>query len=444
MSMRPWISRTLIVTASFAACWTGAVWYWRATRRMPGADDLIIWLLLLPLLVLLMIWVAKKFIGGVGAATATAAAAVAPSSAAPAAVPPAVIPVAVLAGALRMPHGDDAATLAAALQAHQANPQLDPHLLDERGYPILSGRIAAIDGNRDDAMADWLRSHHGDVVLDDEVLRALTLGAAVADELCPDVDATALPLQLALLLPPEWSAPVQAAAAGWLRTLPEQRGWPAARIAMAPALHLTAALTGGAQPFMRLVIACGSRIGERSVQAWSDQSLLLDSVNPQGRIPAEGAAGVLLADQASAAAIEGDTGAVVLYPPTHAARGASADARGKIDSAVLARVTTQSLTQANMDAAGVTWIASDSDGRASRIGELLQMSGAVLPELDSDDVVALGRACGDAGEVGLVAALVLAQQQVRDGAAPAALCIGVLDPIERTAVLLAANETSPS
>ena len=52
--MRPWLSRSLIVAATFAACWLGAVWYWRATRRMPGTDDLLIYLLLLPLLLLLL------------------------------------------------------------------------------------------------------------------------------------------------------------------------------------------------------------------------------------------------------------------------------------------------------------------------------------------------------------------------------------------------------
>ncbi|HEX7986714.1 MAG TPA: hypothetical protein VF616_24580, partial [Duganella sp.] len=108
--MRPWISRSLIVAATFAACWLGAVWYWRETRRMPGTDDLVIYLLLLPLLLLLLVWGGRKLLAAAGAASA-AAAATAATDTAPQTAPaqPPAVALTVLAGALRMPHGDSAA-----------------------------------------------------------------------------------------------------------------------------------------------------------------------------------------------------------------------------------------------------------------------------------------------------------------------------------------------
>jgi hypothetical protein len=71
--------------------------------------------------------------------------------------------------------------------------------------------------------------------------------------------------------------------------------------------------------------------------------------------------------------------------------------------------------------------------------ELLGMASATLPELDlGSQVLSVASACGDAGAVSTLAALVLAQQQVRDGKGPA-LCVTNLDPFHRGAVLLTAQ-----
>jgi len=468
--MRPWLSRSLIVAATFAACWLGAVWYWRATRRMPGTDDLLIYLLLLPLLLLLLAWGASKLLAAAGAASAASAAASAAADTAtqtaPAAAPAATLTV--LAGALRMPHGASAAQLADALLSRKANLALDPELLNDSGYPILSGRADDVDvAAQQDAMDEWLRAHHPDTDFSEEQWRALALGSEIASALAAELDqhpalppyvdaATAgkplppLPtLHVIALLPPEWADAPRAAATGWLRHLVARYGWPVARLAppllavhgQAP-LPLIAQLANQArqdeQPLLCLVLACGSRIGEASVQDWADHGILFDSDHPQGRIPGEGAAGLLLADAVQGALFE-DERAPLMHPASGALRAASADGKSRGDTGLLAELAAQAIAAAGVDAATIAMLAADSDQRLSRMTELLAMASATLPELDpGEQLLTVGAACGDAGAVSTLAALVLAQQQVRDGKGPA-LCVTNLDPFHRGAVLLTAQ-----
>lgn len=467
--MRPWLSRSLVVAATFAACWLGAVWYWRDTRRMPGTDDLVIYMLLLPLLLLLLIWGGRKLLAAIGAGRAAAAAASADAGAATQATPapPAVVPLTVLAGALRMPHGGSAAQLAEAL-ARKANLSLDPELVNDSGYPILSGRVDDVDvAAQQDNMDDWLRTHHPQAAFSDEQWRALALGSDVAADLAAGLErhpalpayldaghaGKALPplppLHVLPLLPADWAEPERAAAAAWLRHQVARHGWPQARLAppllaahAQQALPLIRQLSNQArqeeQPFLCLVLACGSHIGEATVQNWADHYLLFDSDHPQGRIPGEGAAGLLLADAAQGALFE-DPDAALMYPTSSALRAASADSKSRGDTGLLAELAAQAIATAGVNAADIAVLTADSDQRASRMTELLGMASATLPGLDpGEQVLAVGAACGDAGTVTTLAALVLAQQQVRDGAGPA-LCVTNIDPFHRGAVLLTAQ-----
>ena len=466
--MRPWLSRSLIVAAAFAACWLGAVWYWRETRRMPGTDDLLIYLLLLPLLLLLLVWGASKLVAAAGAASAaaTAAASAAPGTATQTA-PAAAAALTVLAGALHMPHGGSAAQLADALLSRKANLALDPELVNDSGYPILSGRVENVDiAAQQDAMDEWLREHHPDADFSDEQWRALALGDDVAVDLAAELGQhPALPpymaaanagkplpplpaLHVIALLPADWADAERAAATGWLRHLVARYGWPVARLAPPllavhgqPPLPLIGQLATQArqeeQPLLCLVLACGSRIGEASVQDWADHGILFDSDRPQGRIPGEGAAGLLLADAAQGVLFEDDR-APLMYPASGALRAASADAKSRGDINLLAELAAQAIATAGVDAASIAMLAADSDQRVTRMTELLAMASATLPELDpGEQLLTVGAACGDAGAVSTLAALVLAQQQVRDGKGPA-LCVTNLDPFHRGAVVLAA------
>ena len=480
--MRPWLSRTLIVAAAFSACWLGALWYWRSTTRMPDTGDIVIWLVLMPLFLLLVLWAGRKIIAAVNArAAASAVAAATASQAAATPVTAAAQPAAlvVLAGALNMPHGDNVDSLSEALRSRQANLQLDPMLTDERGYPILSGRAASVDSlAQQETMDEWLQRHHPDHVLDDEQWRALALGSVVATELAYGLGPhPALPayldalqagkatpplptLQLVLLLPAEWNPPQRAVAADWLRNIIELHGWPQAHVATVLAdaganvaagpLAMVDSLSKRAQqaeqPFLCMLMACGSRIGEGSVEAWSEQFILLDSRHPNGRVPGEGAAGLLLADRAQGALFDASD-AALLYPAATGARANSADGRGRIDSALMTQQATDLLASTGIAASTITLVSADSDARASRVGETLGMATTLLPDLDpADQVVTVAGSCGDAGDATLLAALVLAQHHVRSGAG-AALCVSNLDPVQRSVALLGpqpAPQLSPS
>ncbi|MDR7049124.1 hypothetical protein J2X54_001572 [Duganella sp. 3397] len=473
----------MLAVATFGACWLGAVWYWRETRRMPNSDDLVIYLVVLPLLVLaligLAVWVGRKVLAA-SAASAAAASAMAVSAAeAPAAAPAAAAqPLAILAGALRMPHGDSAAQLADAMLSRRVSLELDTELQNDSGYPILAGRIADVDGAAQaDEMADWLAEHHPEAQFEEEQWRALALGSSITAELALELAPhPALPaylqavaagkappplpqLKLLALMPPEWAPAEQLAGAQWLRQLVVRAGWPDARLA--PAVAVAAAqlplvqlgqmvhlaqlsqmsqmeepARDAGQPLLCLMVACHSRIGAGSVDDWAGKAILFDSDHPHGRIPGEGAAGLLLADRGQASLFD-LSGAALLYPPASAMRGASADGKARGDTDLLVELAGKALTTAQVDPAAIATLTSDSDQRPSRMGEMLGMATKITPELDPGEVLNVTAACGDAGAVATMAALVLAQQQVKAGAGPA-LCVSNIDPFHRGAVLLIA------
>src|SRR6185369_1427484 len=97
-----------------------AVWYWRATTRLPDSGDLALGLLGAPLALLTGWSVARQGMAFAVTARSRSGAdvpSVSPDAAAATAAMPVAAPtaqLAVLAAALRMPHGDSPAELAAA------------------------------------------------------------------------------------------------------------------------------------------------------------------------------------------------------------------------------------------------------------------------------------------------------------------------------------------
>lgn len=87
--------------------------------------------------------------------------------------------------------------------------------------------------------------------------------------------------------------------------------------------------------------------------------------------------------------------------------------------------------------AAVTQVCADSDQRSSRMIELMNSAGTLLPGLDlSLDVLGVAAACGESGHVAALAALVLAHHEAADNAGQV-LCISNLDPFQRGAVVVA-------
>ena len=181
--MRAWLQGALLAVLVFGASWGGAVWYWRATNRLPSPGDLLVYMLVLPLAVLGVFWLGKRMLSAASAAPAAvgSSSAAAPEQAATPAAMPALSMVAV---ALRTAHGANAQELAEALAANTARAELDPHLVDDDGYPILSARVQVDTDSVRDEFAEWLTQgtlHDPD--FSDAQWTALTLATSVAGEL---------------------------------------------------------------------------------------------------------------------------------------------------------------------------------------------------------------------------------------------------------------------
>lgn len=477
--MRPWLRRSLLILAVFALCWGGAIWYWRSSTRMPSTGDLAGSMLALPLALLACWWLGRKLLARLAAPAAPPALAEAAGAAAgaPGIVPAPRAPLHLAAAALRMPGGASAHELAAALLDKQQRPELDPELTDAQGYPVMSARVADLDEHAQKTLLDaWLQTRPADTAqaaaphFDAEHLRALALGAGVLTELMQEAAMhtgldhdkaaqtaarAALPLptlQLHLLLPPDWDPQQRDTGAAWLRAQAEQQGWPSDRLgvhlagdggplALIEQLAAQAALQE--QPCLAIVLACGSHIGELTVHDWSTRGLLFHAGQPGGQIPGEGAAGLLLADAAQAAALQTDT-PVLLHHASLAARGQSADNRGHGDATLLAELGSKAMVAASVAPAAITRLYADADQRSSRMIELMNNAGTLLPDLDlSNDVFSVAAACGQSGQVATLAALVLARHEAA-GNASQVLCLSNLDAFHRAAVVVGTPALAPA
>jgi hypothetical protein len=464
--MRPWMSRILLTAAVFGACWIAAILFWRDNNRLPSDLHMVQALLALPLAVLLSIWLGKKMLLARTADPAMdSATQPAPGSNAPAPARQRGRVFDIVASAMRMRNGESPEELAEAISSNTARCELDPELSDDDGYPVMSGRIDSVDDIAlQEAMTAWLLEQGiTEPNFSSEQWRALALGSAVVSELAqhavmhkllPDYAQAApaaratLPfpaLQLLHILPSSWNKEQREAAAQWFLQLIEQQGWPAERLALSTAsepkdstaFSLIDQLSqqSGRVPFLAIVMACDSYIGDDSVRDWSERRLLLTARNPHGQIPGEGAAGLLLADSAQALLLDAAT-AAQLHGACDGMRASSADGNGRVCTELLTKLSKEALSVSETDAARISLVTADTDHRSSRIAELMGMANATLPQLDlSSQVMSVAACCGSAGATASIAALALAQH---DAAANAGhvLCVSNQDPFQRCALVV--------
>ena len=449
---RPWLGIAIAAGAVFGACWTASIAYWRASGSTPSGMAIGSLLLGLPAAIVLALWLAKKTLP----ARSAAEPATLPAAAEPAR-PRGPLPH-IAAGAVRLRGGASLEELAEALRANGAPCELDNELKDEAGYPVLSGRADSCDPQAArEAMTPWLALRGmAELVFGDEQWRALAMGGAVVGELArhalmhpllPDYlaaapagrAAIALPvLQLHLVLPARWQAGPRQAAADWLLHLVELQGWPAQRLMLSPAsaddgFKLLDAVAQ--QHGLVLLVACESHVGEDSVRDWSERGILFSGRTPRGQVPGEGAAGLLLADAAQAAQLAQES-LVTVHGACDGRRGVSADARGNIDSELLAGLGQQALQASKVEPADVTTLCADADLRPSRMGELMGMASTLLPRLEqSAQMMSVGACCGSAGAVGPLAALALAAHDALANGGQV-LCVSNSDSLYRCALVL--------
>jgi hypothetical protein len=436
-----WIKQVLIAVGVFVTCWGGAIVWWRVSAREPGTREWMSLLFGLPLTVLLAgligrHWIAKR------AAVPAGPIAAAPARASRAAGHPMRAQhLAILATAVRAPHGDSAEELAAAIADNRARPDLDRELVDDDGFPVMCARCpdAHDDALRED-VADWFTAHGiADPRFSDEQWRALTLASAVASELAGRaaiewiVRDEALPrLRMLPLLPPAWSTGQRDAAAAWLQHTAAQAGWQGEIGQVAADVDPAAGIAqlAGDQAGVTLVVACASHVGAETVARWALDRTLFSATRPQGMMPGEGAAGLLLAGAS-------DGGAVALLAPLEQVQDdATADARRRDGAQVLKALVERALARAEVAAADVAMIVADTGHRSRYVLELMEYASATMRQRGgSADVVRVGATGGHSGIVSFVTALALASHYAVGRQAPV-LCIANEMPGCRLAALV--------
>lgn len=432
--VRNLIAGCLVALLTFGLCWLAAIAYWRAHGSDPGAVDMLLLLLIVPgALVGAAVMGFKFFTASAAAATPVRATPVVAATPAPLVA----LPLAILATAISSPHGASVEELAEALAGKQARPKLDATLVDDDGFPVTTARCDDADDKALQADITTWMSTNNLPACDGEHLRALVLATQVARELAGKAAAllqegqTAPMLQLAPVLPSDWNTAQHHAAGLWLQHTVAQSGWPLARIALVPIpeanpVLLLAGLATRAPnaEVIALVIACASYVGETSVQAWTASDTLFTSRREHGKIPGEGAVGLLLTDKARAAT------APLLAPIATARRPGSADtARGAV-LALLADLAKNALAASHVNENAIAMIVADTGPRANRMLELMTVA-HLAPQLDDEkDIVPFGHASGNCGAVSALSALALASHYAVERNGPV-LWLSNEDPFQR-------------
>lgn len=473
-----WLRHIAATGIAFGGSWGGAIWFWRETNRMPATSELALYLLVLPLLLLSAWWLGRKAWARASAAAATAGTASAvPAAEATPAAPPLAPALQVAASAVRAPHGESVQELRAALAANRARPELDKELYDDDGYPILSARLAAVgEAVLREELELWRRAQAlDDARFDPAQWRALAAATAVLAELAalatsheqlapwlqqeqerqqnrlpPDAAPQPTPpvLQLLAVWPIDWQAPQRRLAEQWLRHVAIEAGWPAQRLASATpeAAHsadaalvlagLLARCGDARQPCLAIVIAAGSHLSDAGIGRLANDNALFTASHPQGRIPGEGAAGLLLADPAQAALLAGGERGSLLQALHSGRRDSCADTVRRDTDSCLSSSASAVLQAAQLDGSAIAAVTADTGHRTSRITELMHVVTAVAPQLDPGaDVASIGASCGSCGDVTWLTALAVADAEAQDRGGPV-LCISNEDPYRRCAALL--------
>lgn len=400
-------------------------------------SDLVLALLALPFGLLLALWLGKKAIPSRGVIAATAAAS--PVAVQAATATPSTPPLAILATALRVPHGSSAEELAAVIATNKAQPSLDKQLVDNEGFPLTCARRDdATDEELQEKILEW-QSRNGmpESLFGEAQWRALVLGTAVMRDLVwhamaelSSAEGSTPQLRLIPILPADWTAEQHSSAQMWFRHIATQVGLPSKDITCmdGPPGSDESALTKMLDRFAldmsttdarlaAIVIACGSNIDQTTVDQWAEKGRLFTPSRPDGFVPGEGAAGLLLTELRQAQSIE--DAVFVQLDPLVAAKRAPSCSGNRADPGFLGELVARAMEGASIDMAGIGMVVGDASLRAQNMQELMGFTSAAMPQLDSTaDVASVGPGCGSCGAVPLVTALVLARHYAIERAKP--------------------------
>jgi hypothetical protein len=208
---------------------------------------------------------------------------------------------------------------------------------------------------------------------------------------------------------PRWSLePLDEPESGWESLLP----------------HLTR-LHADTRPRLLLVLAAHSLVDEACVTGLQARGELFTTQHQGGRVPGEGAAGLLLANAPMVARCTDDAQHPWLGVPAAARRQRSADRAGRPGADEFTAAMQQVLTpwarcpENQAAVQGGWWCLSDADHRPSRTSELFEAFQALQPDGDAmQAVLRLGDAWGDLGIARALVPVAMAASVVRQELKP--------------------------
>jgi hypothetical protein len=184
-----------------------------------------------------------------------------------------------------------------------------------------------------------------------------------------------------------------------------------------------------------LLLAADSLLDPDELVSSLNQGKVFSSKLPDGFVPAEGAAGLLLVDSAFATSAH-FTGLCTLGPVHREQRASDRGVKGKVDSSTLNACITDAMTVAETSADEIGTVISDTDHRFSRSAEVTQAMEQTLPRLDalSDRINPMAfagyfGAASDLIHMALAAEVVATTEQ-------AALVVSVAGPRQTTAMMI--------
>jgi len=409
-------------------CWFAAArWLGHGSKGI-DANDLLVWFVFIPALLLGIWFVARRALRREDAAAPTEAAA--SQDVAPAQVesPPAVRPVPLLVTAARLQSAAGASTsdLLGALAAGTSLAQPDATLIDNQGLPMLAAPVSQLDlAHYESWVSGWVQAHPDAQDRHELLVRSLALAADPAlgclDSLCQETldasgEGATKPRKVQLML--QAPRPVAFALEDYLREqllahwgaeLPlDLIAGPVQRTSSEDVLRIAGAF--GTEPASEradalLIVACDTLYNE-------DAGLSLASRQASPHL-GEAAAAIVLQTTAP-------VGAEVLArleAPTYGRRPQAPDQRGAApDSA--SRLLTECLGE-RVAPDAVHSVVSDCDHRAAWFVEAARAMTERLPQLDPvKDHLALGRVLGHTGMAASALALAVAAAQVQEQQSP--------------------------
>jgi hypothetical protein len=469
------VLKNLLLLAFFVLlAWFAVITYWETTHRVPDESDIVLYLVLLPLILLLAAWLLKKFLNGLQQRLASRLKVGAPGSAAGTADALAhnknpsaqeqSFTLELIATALQLPQANSAAALLDRLEEPVFEPKPSVSLRTHAGTPVLCTEVPdlPVEAIRHELSVltteDKPTHEFGDsqvrcAALIQPVLE--TLVKAAQQKLDASQASAPTPhLRVHLLLPAAWHALQRQQIQDWLKKSVLSKRWPESSLRLSHQacdgkLECIAILDDWNSSLNReslddlcLLIAADSALDPDFIGYWEQQGQLFTATQRKGRIPGEGAAGVLVKRGYSQKTETLDSTPIYLHRSAMSQHDQSINNNGGSAGALLLqKLAQQALQLAGSQITDITKMIADTDHRADRLMEVVQASMALAKTKPDDDLACYssGQSMGYAGAAATLAALSACREYCAKEKKPVLWCSAQDDSARAAAVIRSMN-----